>query len=182
MAKVIYTLKITLPRTVNTHRVREEGTAPVHDVLRHNVRRTVDVLPLLELDPGNGPHPPQGPRRLSRQRDRTDFGQYDGPAPVVPLRGAHRPLPLRRGDGGRGEANHCLRHAAEAGGEESTPLCRRFPRDGGVALAAVGCDQELLRLHHLRLGADGAGGDTGDGHDFLNVDPADCSERDDFAD
>ncbi|KAG0720710.1 hypothetical protein GWK47_047937 [Chionoecetes opilio] len=49
----------------------------------------------------------------------------DGPEHVVRLRGARRPLPLRRGDGGQGEAGHRQRHAAAAGGEEPASPRRR---------------------------------------------------------
>ncbi|KAG0724443.1 hypothetical protein GWK47_040552 [Chionoecetes opilio] len=104
--KGIYTLKITLFREeFCAHQAREEGADPVHDVYRHNVRGTGDVRPLLDLGPRErGLALLKALAAYRGQGDRAGIGQGDGPAHVVRLRGARRPLPLRRGDGGRGEA------------------------------------------------------------------------------
>ncbi|KAG0722349.1 hypothetical protein GWK47_044629 [Chionoecetes opilio] len=132
-------------RGVCAHQAREEGADPVQDVYRHNVRGTVDVAHADPSAPANGPRPPQSLAGPIATRRSGGHRQGDGPAHVVRPPRSSSASPLRRGDGGRGEAGHRHAHANSGWGRRTRLAARpRRPRRSGNSAPGVVCGRPTL--------------------------------------
>ncbi|KAG0710473.1 hypothetical protein GWK47_022716 [Chionoecetes opilio] len=160
-----------LPRGVCAHQAREGELIRFTTFFVTTLRGTVGVRPLLDLGPGNGPRPPQS---LAAYRDK-EIGRASGkrgwpgtcgtsPEELVGLSLFDEATVV--------EEKRAIVSAMQQRLGEKNP-----PRRADVALDAVEqrslasfFDDQLCRPRHRPRA----------GHDFLNVDPAEWSGRDDY--